>query len=288
MHVRGLIELAGMVASHGPTLLASGQRLPATAIEQYWVTSKARLDRWAWNLKRFSQQAESDLEYRQVQWPTTRGVLEEILASEMLTRVWTAVLCIHDRRRGIDDAEPVARSVMIGHMEARHRTLTWMVRGQYLDAASAVRLNLLRRRVERWTDLLVGRLASRCDVSEFAVDPRRARDFAGHFGQHDRGGTPAWLLIWTSLRTAFRAGLSPISPNADLNGRIADSVLSCFPSETFDDVGLLRSPWLMRLMAIADDAPGMIEQVLSDPLGGAPPSLPPTPNPSDRTHRFRR
>ena len=50
-----------------------------------------------------------------------RGVLEEILVSEVLTRVWTAVLCAHDACRGAEEAGPAARSVLLGHIEARHR-----------------------------------------------------------------------------------------------------------------------------------------------------------------------
>ena len=42
------------------------------------------------------------------QWPAIRGVLEEILLAEMLTRVWATVLCAFDRRQGTLEAEPIA------------------------------------------------------------------------------------------------------------------------------------------------------------------------------------
>ena len=58
-----------------------------------------------------------------VQWPLVRGVLEEILTGEVLTRVWTAVLCLYDRQHGGNEFESLARSIMIGHLEARHRVL---------------------------------------------------------------------------------------------------------------------------------------------------------------------
>ena len=75
-----------------------------------------------------------------------------------------------------------------------------------------------------------------------------------------------------SLRAAFRTGLSPLSPNAGLNTRIANSILSCFPSEAFDSTGLLRSPWLMRLTDVADDTQGMIAELLAEtPVGTAKP-----------------
>jgi len=264
MHARELIELAAIVSAHGPALIQSGERIAADSIEQYWTTSKVRLDRWAWRLKSFAQQANTDAQRRRVQWPATRSVLEEILTGEVLTRVWTAVLCAHDRQRGTDEVEPVARSVMIGHMEARHRVLTLMVRGPGIDAEAAVKLNRLRRRAERWTDLLVGHLMGIHDVSEFAADPQRAKDFAQDLKDrsHFQGGQQVWPLMLASLRAAFQRGLGPESPNADLNARIVASVLSCFPTEMFDSTGLMRSLWLMRLTNMADDTQIMIDDLL--------------------------
>ncbi len=265
MHARELVELASIVSAHGPALIRSGERIPVDSIEQYWTSSKVRLDRWAWRLKSFVGKAETDARRRQSQWPAVCGVLEEILTGEMLTRVWTAVLCAYDRRRGTDEVEPVARSVFIGHMEARHRVLSLMVRGPGIDAEAAVKLNRLRRRAERWTDLLVGNLQSLHDVSEFAFDPQRSKDFAEDMQYRGRlkGGRHVWPLIQASLRAAFHEGLGSESPNADLNARIAAGVLSCFPPEVFDSTGLMRSLWLMRLTSAAEDTQGMIDALLA-------------------------
>ncbi len=270
MHARELVELAAIISSHGPALIRSGERIPVESIEQYWTSSKVRLDRWAWRLKSFVGKAETDARQRKTQWPAVCGVLEEILTGEMLTRVWTAVLCAYDRRRGADEVEPVARSVYIGHMEARHRVLSLMVRGPGIDAEAAVKLNRLRRRAERWTDLLVGNLQSLHDVSEFAFDPQRSKDFAEDMQYRGRlqGGRHVWPLIQASLRAAFRHGLGSESPNADLNARIAAGVLSCFPPEVFDSTGLMRSLWLMRLTSAAEDTQGMIDALLAPERSG--------------------
>ena len=272
MHARELVELAAIVTAEGPALVRSGQPLPSESIEEYWTTSKVRLDRWAWSLKRYADDAVSDSRRRQTQWPYIRGVLEEIFTGEILTRTWTAVLCAYDRRRGSDDMEPIARSVMIGHIEARHRVMTLMVNGSGINVESAVKLNRLRRRTERWTDLLIGYLLGLHEVSEFAVDPQRASDFAEDLRDRGRlpGGRHAWPLVQASLRTAFRQGLGPASPNADLNGRIAGSILSCFPPEVFDSTGLFRSVWLTRLSAAADDTQELLDDLLASEASGAP------------------
>jgi hypothetical protein len=192
-------------------------------------------------------------------------VFEEILASEILTRVWTAVLCAYDRARGSDEAEPVARSVMIGHSEARHRVLTLLSRVTGMDARSAVKLNRLRRHVERWSDLLVARLVDIVDIDEFSVDPKRAADFAedSPSRQGFEASRLAWPLLLASLRKAFQRELGVVSPNADLNAGIAASVLSCFPVEPIDAVGLCRALWLMRITSVAEDATRMVEALLS-------------------------
>lgn len=261
MHARELVELAAILSAHGPMLIEGDQRIPAEGIEQYWTVSKIRLDRWACGLKSFARRADRDAHRREAQWLAARGTLEEILTGEVLTRVWTAVLCAHDRQHDTDDAGPVARSVMIGHMEARHRVLTLMVRGAGIDAESAVKLNRLRGRAERWTDLLVGHLAGKYEVDEFAVDPVRAKDFVEDL-QH-RDGRHVWPLVVASLRAAFQRGLSHESPNADLNAQIAAAILACCPSDLFDSVGLLHSLWMTRMANIAEDTQGMIEELLT-------------------------
>ncbi len=287
MHVRRLVELAGILASNGPLLLGRSEPFSADGIEQYWTTSKVRLDRWAWRLKKFSQQADSGSKRQRTQWPDTYAVMEEILVSEILTRVWTALLSAHDRQCGRDDAEPIARSVLIGHMEARHRVLSLMVRGPGIRVETAVRLNRLRRRTERWTDLLIGHLPRQYDVTEFAADPQRAKDFADGVQHRCRlaGGRHTWALIIASLRAVFRSGLSPLSPNADLNARIARSILTCLPADAFDATGLLRSALLTRLNKITDETQAMIASLLA-----ASPPIAPKPNapPGNGPSRFSR
>jgi hypothetical protein len=264
MHARELIELAALISAHGPVLLAGDESIPAHGIEQYWTNSKVRLDRWTRSLKEFTQRA-TDAPNSEHQWLEVRGVLEEILTGEILTRVWTAVLCVYDRTRGTDEAEPVARSVMLGHVEARHRALTLLARGTNIENKAAVKLNRIRRHSERWADLLVGRIDGLDDVSEFAVDPKRAQDFANDMPGR-RGclsKAVGWTLVLASLRTAFQRELGAVSPNSDLNAGIAASILACFPSDLFDSTGLFRSLWLMRITSAAEDTQGMIEQLLA-------------------------
>ena len=108
------------------------------------------------------------------------GTLEEILTGEILARTWTAVALAHDRRWGACDAGPAVRSVLAGHAEARHRALKMIVAGEPIASGRAAALNQLRRRCERWTDMLLGFLPpggeasdlarlSRCGINAFLI-----------------------------------------------------------------------------------------------------------------------
>src|SRR3989304_254786 len=265
MHSPALVELAAIVSAHGPVLIRGVERLSQSGLEQYWTASKIRFDRWGHCLRTFTAKA-NDAQWHKEHWPYVRGVLEEILTGEMLTRVWTAVLCAHDKQHCTEDAEPIGRSVLVDHMDARHRVLTLLVRGPGIDAESAVKLNRLRRRIERWTDMLLGYLYGLHNCSEFAFDPQRAKDFSEdlHYQCKHPGGRHAWPLVLASLRAAFQHGQVAESPNADINGRIGSSILSCFQPELFDSTGLFCSMWLMRLMNAATDAQGMIDELLAE------------------------
>jgi hypothetical protein len=266
MHARELAELAALLSTHGPVFIRSGRPISERNIEEYWVASKSRLDRWGRTFKQITTRTVEQGPLSTVAQETVvRGVVEEVLSGEMLTRVWAAVACAHDRKLGTDSAEPIARGVLIGHLEARHRVLTLLLHGSAVSPELGVKLNRLRRHTERWTDMFVGYLTGLEDVAEFAVDPGRAEEFAEdlHYQARMPGGRHAWPLIQASLRSALDKGLSVPSPNGDLNARIAQSILGCFQPELFDGTGQFRTLWLDRLTNVADDAEGMLEELTS-------------------------
>lgn len=269
MHARELIDLAGILAARGRLLIAAIDHLPEAGLDDYWTAAKCRLDRWGHSLKRFSQESKAGGRgWYDAHWPAVEGLLEEILTGEILTRVWSALAAADDLRGQRSQAEPLAQSVLIGHLEARHRVLLMLVNDPHLGAERALRLDRLRRRCDRWSDMLIGYLAGLCDVGRFAVDAARAQDFAADLGgaaQH-KGGQRAWALVQASLAAAFRRGLQPSSPNADLNARIAAAILACFPPQLFDSTGLLRTLHGLRMTRTADDAQGLLQQILAAEL----------------------
>jgi hypothetical protein len=269
MHARDLVELAALVAVHAPVLARGPAAIAPSSVEQYWTASKCRLDRWCRSLKGWTVRAGAS----GAGPPDSRriaGLVEEILSGEVLTRVWAAAAAAHDRHHGADLIGPAARSILVGHLEARHRVLTALVSGRGLDPEEAIRLDEVRRRAERWSDVLLASFVPFCDVCELAIDFGRAQDFADDFAyqSRQRGGRQVWPLLLASLRAAFPERLGAASPNADLNAGIAAGLLGCFPADLFDATGFLESLWLARISRITADTQGMIDELLKPRSGG--------------------
>jgi hypothetical protein len=285
MHARELLDLASILSAHAPVLIRHAAPLADHGMERYWTAAKCRMDRWGRSLRQAVQRSNQEgLSWHRQQGAALVGLIEEIFSGDVLTRVWTALVCAHERRQGTERAEPLARSVFIGQLEARNRAMSYLLH-QPLPPEEAFRLNGLRHRAEHWSDLLVGYLTRTYDVVEFAVEPSRARDFGRDLNDQDclTNGSQAWPMIQASIRGAFAESLTSASPNVDLNAEIAGGILGCYPPELFDSTGNFRSLWSMRISTATNDAQGMIDQLLA--LDGAAPP-PPKLEPSARRRWF--
>jgi hypothetical protein len=165
----------------------------------------------------------------------------------------------------LPEAEPVARSVWIGHLDARRRVLDFMASAPGLTHDDAVSLDRLRRASERWTDLLLAPFAVRCDVSDLAHDPARVQDFAEELGDsafHAKTGISPGIRA-SSLRATYAVRNGYATWNADLNAEIAGAILTCFEPD-WSAAPLESAPfWLARLMAILHEAETSVELLLS-------------------------
>jgi hypothetical protein len=99
----------------------------------------------------------------------------------------------------------MARNMFEGHSKARHSALTWMVNRIHNSEKIVVALDQLRRRSERWTDLLLGHLVVRYPKANFAFDRGRAYDFGNDqlSQQIEDPKAPVWKLIQAGLRISF-------------------------------------------------------------------------------------
>jgi hypothetical protein len=271
MHARELIDLAAFIAAQGPILLGNMRQIPDTALAHYWTVSKCRLDRWNRTLRNAQTspllvRGETLVALRNLQ-----VVCEEILLSEMSIRIWSSLLTALDYQIGSSEAQPVAANVLAGHLEASNRVLSIISYNPHTLTGPGNELNRLRRLTERWTDLLLASLGSLVRIADFAHDAARAEEFSRDFDRSQQPGIrkQAWNLLTASLRETFDPYLRHVTPNADLNTRIAGAILACFPVEVFDSTGIYHSLWNLRVSTMTANAQQLVDQLLAADSGNA-------------------
>lgn len=274
MHVAQIAELAAVLAHHGPALLYRHSSIPPEAINQYWSASRLRLDLWHQTLARFQHTLSSGDHYRmRCWWQDHMGVLEEILASEVLTRVVAAIADGIDRADHRDEFSPIAQAIYLSHLEARNRVQAAILDRRGCTVSDAVRLNRLRRTTERWIDVLVGRLAGYDgELVRYGIDRERT---AAHAQDYDLSGTSptretvAWLTR-ASLTDAIgqKVAKTPSLPQA--NRDVADSVLLILRPDLFDSIGSLKSLWMHRIENDTARGDQMIEDYLRPEVENSP------------------
>ena len=264
MQAHQLVELSALIAVNSRGFVHAPGRLSDARIGQYWSSSRSRFDRWAKTLRDFAPAKSTQNRRPSAAWKSVYPTLEEIFTGEILTRVWTAMACEHDRRRGSSSVSPVVRSVVLGHMESRNRALNVMFRAQEHEERQVLLADRLRRRSERWTDMLLAYILPNCEIDQVAFDQKRTREFARDLQDEFRGAQmeQAWRLMAVSLKAAFGALACEFSPNPDFNSRIASSIVACFRPETFECTGPFSSLWMERLDSTADDTEAMIADLL--------------------------
>lgn len=271
MNPEELVEWAALVSNNGPTLLTQHSRLSHAGLIDYWSASKCRADQWNRTIKDHRKQTTSKKSDPPGYRSSIVRVFEEVFSSEILTRVWAAVVTAHDRYYQNDEGEAIVCRTLAIHSETRNAVLQCLL--YWLEVGSrevphcyptAVALNRYRGQSERWNDLLIGHLFPLGDVSEFAFDKKRAQEFRHDAERSYRIGSShqTWPLTLASLRRAFRTRRQETSPNVDLNTRITMSILGCFGPETFDSIGITDSLWMTRLANHTHDISTLIDEAL--------------------------
>ena len=247
MHASQIAELGSWVAMNSGNLVYGEQDQPMLAATPYWTASKIRLQRWVSALKMFEQDFESPNQGHDP-WPALEIVVQEILMSELLTRVWAATVLTHDWYHQKDEMHGLAHSIHVSHIETKNRAIRILLAGRSSNEAAFDRMNSLRRRVERWCDMFLGQLPQGEQSSVFGFDRNRVIDFNRE--QIESLG-PEFLTRQRVLTASFATDIArnqiPYAANPDLNREIAAGVLASFPTDRFDSAGLPKSARLIWL-----------------------------------------
>ncbi len=251
MHCVLTADLAAIVSHHGPAILCGREAIPPQGVTQYWASSRNRFELWHQTMARYRVAEQSgDFNSLQYWWRDHVVVMEEVLVTEMLTRVMAALALGIEAESEADEISPVTHAVYLTHLEARNRVQQIMLFGRGNSVQDAVRLNRLRQGVERWTDAMIGRMSVRAKQTiQYAIDASRAAEFAREtrsFGCGPSRNTTAWLMN-AAMHDTLRRRTSNEAALPEANRAVAKSVMLMLRPDLFDSVGVLKSLWLHRL-----------------------------------------
>ena len=273
MHAYHLAELAGWLALQAPSMDEHGE-LPALLADQYWTNSKCRAQRWQSALRMFdsdieaaNQRLNDDQAPVHDPWPALSIVAEEIIFSELLTRIWSAVISQHELKRNQNsegdnnDLSAIAHGVLIGQIEARNRVCRMILNAPRWADDISDRLNKIRNMAERWTDLLLSQLDSIEAARPFAFDEKRLLDF-----YCDRTGVSVEVqqranqLLLNSLSQDLKSVASEFPANPDANRKIVYGVLACFANDSQAMCVLPSNIWNLKLDANHANQQQLVDQ----------------------------
>lgn len=252
MKLGELIEFAAIVSSHSPNLIERSEPVPEQALERYLYWSELRVAEWlSIHAALPAEVSAAPAAQRADLWRGAQPAFIDVFAGGLISRMWGAVLTACDRQRKTLSAERAARTVLARHEQAQQQILRLMVDGPFLTLERVVALDRIRRKIERWSDLLVGHIVRRYGVSDFTYDADRALDFGDEQLRHSRGPRQdqVWDMYFLCLRSAFPATTLPLGVSGQRRDEILKSILNGLPESLFLSDGMMVSVVLSRLLA---------------------------------------
>ncbi len=228
--VKSLAEVAWLVSRVGRQMIETQAEPSSAALRGFWQNTRQLQRSWA----EFLDEPFAD--------DTTRfqEVATQLFTTELLARVWATILGSIDQRTGRNDLTRIATNAVSGLMQIRNRMLSTLLSQSTPSASWAADLDRLRRRCERWTDLLIGNLCGCDDYFQFAFDPDRARDFAEEARESDPSPHPVALLVAAGVRLSFLGQLPDGALDSTSFAAMIQSILASIPEQAFHRDGSLR------------------------------------------------
>jgi len=268
MNASDSAELAAHLALYSPQLVRKSTLISDFALAEYWEASRDRQSAWwravsEWRRGIVSAQDAIDA------WPAIKPVIEEMLVSELLTRVWSAIADVHDHTHREPVNQPIARNILIAHVDVRNRIWSMLLNDFSLPTDLLKVVALQRRRIERWTDLLLAHLPNPDVVASWAIDAGRMGDFRDDLVDERRAvpGSVAGELLIGSLQAALLTGPQDAEgeggANAELNARIAAALSSALDPLRGDQDDSQEQAVSRRIDQQADQCQRLLSDLLS-------------------------
>lgn len=231
-----LVEFIGSLSRHAEQLAHHGQDFPSSALELFRSASRQQSQAAIKRLRELDRHL-SDMgheeELAEELWEQAYDDCHEILTAEMLGRVWGAILEASHHVSGQLTTKCIARHVLLQHLEVRHHLLSFMNRWCERAYLQIAEIDGLRRKMERWTDILLGSLLQDYPLQDYAFDSERAADFtfAGMVAKSPQKGETSWArqMVLSGLKRAFKEPYPEPAFLQEYYDEIVRGIVRCIP-----------------------------------------------------------
>jgi hypothetical protein len=255
--LRQISETAAFASARSAFLIESTAAIPDQHLHDYWKCCRGRTMDWLRKLDGLISEASVTPPEHHIQlWKSAEPIIAEVFVTEILTRVWAAILTASDVHRKESAGGPIARHTLKGHTEARNRSLTLMANTLQVPIAKMSQVDRLRRKAERWSDLLIGHLVLNYQLEEFAFESNRSIEFGQSQMREIIAATdePVWEFVLAGVRLAFSSVDTVVAPSDVWNRGVVRSVLGSFPADSFDGTGTFKSVRRVRIERPQNDS----------------------------------
>lgn len=229
------------------------------SLKRFWQNGRSIEQRWTRLLSDAKAAKSLDI-------VLLESLAPRLFATEMIARIWSTIVAGLGRRFCREDTARITLNVVHGLDRVRNQVLSGLLTLPEIDGSRAAEIDRLRRRTERWTDVLLGPVAVECDCFDFAYDADRARDFGEEHRIVDppTGPNIAEHLVCAGLRSTFLRYLPGDCHDEPELVILAQSILSNVPATSFHQNGPLQSQLEQRIIASRNRPESLPAKVESD------------------------
>lgn len=221
--IQQLLVSAWQLSQHGLHSAARAHILSDTALFELWTCTRAISRQWCQRLSKSPNASQSSDSAGDI------SSAYEILATDLTLRVYATVALDRESAGTIQSVRPVFDHVIQQLSHPRRKVLDLVS----TQVSTDNRIDLFRRRCERWTDLLIGPWIVKSGMTAYAFDPRRAWDYG-----EDSAMSPGSIWRESLLAPSFRSAFGGVETEALLTGEAWGMILHQLNLATGMDYGL--------------------------------------------------
>jgi len=176
--LRTLADAAWLAALSAPAVRQAGGLSRSALVKSLWQHSRSRLVFWAGAFQRLTKEAGGAAALsREAIEQEFLPLAREFFLSDFCVRVWSALLTYED-----GEAHHDRRAILANNhrrwLQVRAQILSILVEAPESNGPQLCVLDQLRRRCERWSDLLIGEIGLNDWTATLVHDVERLQDWA--------------------------------------------------------------------------------------------------------------